>query len=378
MPKTQKSESDYSLQTHSGDEFPAPVLPYLPPKPKSYHPKIGLIGCGGITKTHLSTYKKQGFDVVALCDKREQNARDRQEEFFPDAAVFTDPAALLARDDIEVVDIATYPNERVPVVRAALEAGKHVLSQKPFVLDLDTGEELVALADSVGRKLAVNQNGRWAPHFAYIREAIRADFIGETIASHLQVHWDHTWVADTAFEKIEALVLYDFAIHWFDATHSFWGGQKAQRVFATKTRVAGQIMAPPMAAQVLIEYEHGQASLVFDAHQKFGALDASYIGGTKGTLTSSGPNLGEQKVTLFNKSGHASPDLQGTWFPDGFAGTMGELLCAIEENREPQNSARDNLSSLALCFAAIQSSFDGQPHIPGEVRALPLGAVPAK
>jgi hypothetical protein len=57
---------------------------------------------------------------------------------------------------------------------------------------------------------------------------------------------------------------------------------------------------------------------------------------------------------------------------------MGELLCAIEENREPQNSARDNLSSLALCFAAIQSSFDGQPHIPGEVRALPLGAVPAK
>ncbi|NJM48941.1 MAG: hypothetical protein HC860_24560 [Alkalinema sp. RU_4_3] len=49
---------------------------------------------------------------------------------------------------------------------------------------------------------------------------------------------------------------------------------------------------------------------------------------------------------------------------------MTELLCAIEEHREPLNNATNNLRSLALCFAAIQSSRDGKAYAPGEVRRL--------
>ena len=49
-------------------------------------------------------------------------------------------------------------------------------------------------------------------------------------------------------------------------------------------------------------------------------------------------------MTLTTRAGNgASPALKGDWFPDGFHGTMGELLCAIEEDREPINSARENL-----------------------------------
>ena len=91
--------------------------------------------------------------------------------------------SLLRRDDIEVFDITPHPAERVPLVEAALKAGKHVLSQKPFVVDLDTGERLVELADKNGVKLAVNQNGRWAPHFAYMREAVRAGLVGDLVSS---------------------------------------------------------------------------------------------------------------------------------------------------------------------------------------------------
>ena len=58
--------------------------------------------------------------------------------------------------------------------QAAIDAGKHILSQKPFVVDLDVGEELVAQAEARGVKLAVNQNGRWAPHFSYMRQAVAA------------------------------------------------------------------------------------------------------------------------------------------------------------------------------------------------------------
>ncbi len=74
--------------------------------------------------------------------------------------------ANLVADDIEVVDITPHPVERVPILLAAIEPGKHVLSQKPFVLDLGEGEEL---AEQKGVRLAVNQNGRWAPHFCHDR-----------------------------------------------------------------------------------------------------------------------------------------------------------------------------------------------------------------
>lgn len=304
--------------------------------------------------------------------KNQENARKRQEEFFPNAQIYTDHNEVLKREEIEVFDIATHPPERVPLIRDALNAGTHVLSQKPFVLDLDIGEELVALALKNGVQLAVNQNGRWAPHFAYLREAIKAGLIGDIVSSHLQVHWDHTWIAGTPFEKIHNIIFYDFAIHWFDATATFWGERKAKSIYATKTRGLGQTLDSPMLAQCLIEYEGGQASLVFDAMLPFGAQDHSYIGGTKGSLVSTGPDLNQQTVTLYNEAGQSSPKLETQWFNDGFAGTMGEILSAIEDGREPQNSAKNNLKSLALCFAAIQSSVEQTPKIPGQVRRLEM------
>ena len=100
------------------------------------------------------------------------------------------------------------------------------------------------------------------------------------------------------------------------------------------------------------------------------------MAGTEGTLISDGPDLSQQTVRLHTAAGVAYPYLEGQWFNDGFRGTMGELLLAIEEKRAPRNSARNNLRSLELCFAAIASADDGQPKVPGAVRKLPEGAIP--
>ncbi|MCU0904570.1 MAG: gfo/Idh/MocA family oxidoreductase, partial [Tabrizicola sp.] len=91
-----------------------------------------------------------------------------------------------------------------------------------------------------------------------------------------------------------------------------------------------------------------------------GPRDTTYIAGTMGSLQSDGPDLGQQGVTLTTAAGMARPDLAGTWFNDGFRGAMGALLVAIEEDREPENGAAENLDSLALAFAAIQSRRTGQ------------------
>ncbi len=364
-----KNTYGVAVETRGG-RFAAPALPYLPRNPKSYNPNIGLIGCGGITQSHLAAYKNAGFRVVALCDINKAQAEARQKEFYPKADVCTDYRAVLERTDIEVVDIATHPAVREVMIHDAIHAGKHILSQKPFVFDLSTGRKLVAAADKAGVRLAVNQNGRWAPHFSYLRNAVASGIVGDVLGVHFTIQWNHNWIAGTAFDSIKHALLYDFAIHWFDILHCFVSGRPAKRVFATLAVAPSQRAKPPLLGQVLIEYEGAQASMSFDACAAFGPLDQTVITGTRGTLISQGPNLNKQKITLQTSAGIASPRLLGAWFPDGFHGTMAELLCAIEEDRDPINSAHSTLDSLALCFAAVASAESGRCVAPSKATTL--------
>ncbi|RIK88159.1 MAG: gfo/Idh/MocA family oxidoreductase [Planctomycetota bacterium] len=357
--------------SHALPSFSLPPLPYRPCDPGNYDPAIGLIGCGGITKHHLRAYANAGYRVTVLCDIVREAAEKRRSEFFPDALVLEDYSELLKRDDIEVVDITTHPDVRGPIIADAIEAGKHVLSQKPYTLDLDEGERLADLADKRGVLLAVNQNARWAPHFSYMREAVQAELIGQVASVHCGVHWDHSWVQGTVFEKVYHLILYDFAIHWFDFLSTIMGKQRPLRVFASTAISPTQEIMPALMGQACIEYPRAQASLIFDGHAQHGPWDEAYIGGSHGTLRSFGPSVNRQTVELTRDGGDYRPNLVGSWFPDGFHGAMAELLCAIEEKRPPSNNARDNLRSLELSFAAVASAMRHEPIVPGVVRRLP-------
>jgi predicted dehydrogenase len=348
----------------------APVLNYLPPCPRRYRPKIALIGCGAISEYHLRAYRAMGLDVVALCDRDPVRSERRRSEFYPGAALSSDYREVLRRNDVEVVDIALHPAERAEVIEAALRARKHVLSQKPFVLDLDVGERFVALATEHDVKLAVNQNGRWAPHFSYLTAAVRSGLIGEVASVDFTLHWDHTWTAGTRFEELHHLVLLDFGIHWFDMTVRLLQGRRPERVWASVARSTFQKMKPPMLAHVGVDYPGAQVRLSFNGHVRLGQEDRTVIAGSSGTLRSFGPSLSEQSVTVYTPACQATPKLEGTWFTNGFMGAMGELLCAIEERREPENAAAGNLDSLALAFAAMVSADTGQPQIPGAVRRI--------
>ena len=154
-------------------------------------------------------------------------------------------------------------------------------------------------------------------------------------------------------------MLWDFGIHWFDFLVSVIG-DRATRVRATVARAASQTVKPALLAQAIVQFEGGQASLVFDGAARYGAEDSTAIIGARGTVSSRGPDLGVQAVELHTEAGVARPDLAGTWFNDGFAGAMGELLVAIEEKREPLNSARGNLASIRLCQAAVRASRTGE------------------
>ncbi len=359
----------YALRSAALAEIEAPDLPYRPPMPKSYRPRIGMIGTGGISASHLDAYRTAGWEVAALWNRSRSKAEAKAAEYCPGARIEDHWTAMLSDSDIDVIDVTLHPEHRAPIIEAALKAGKHVLSQKPFVTDIDVGDDLVKLAEDRGVRLAVNQNGRWAPHMAWMREAVRAGHLGDVISAHVSLHWNHGWTAGTPFDAIEDLVLYDFGVHWFDFVASLTQ-QRARSVFASASHAHGQANKVPLLAQALVRLDGGQASLVFDGGAPHGPRDTTYVGGTKGSLASDGPDLGAQTVMLTTAEGIARPALEGQWFNDGFRGTMGELLSAIEEGREPSNGARGNLFSLALAFAAVRSRISGKEVEVGACRTL--------
>jgi predicted dehydrogenase len=350
-----------------------PKLDYLPRKPRyPKRHKLGLIGCGGISQYHLTAAQSFGVEVVALADVNRTAAEKRRDEFYPKADVYTDHRELLARDDITVVDIATHTAIRPGQTHEALVAGKHVLSQKPFVADLNEGRRLAALAKRKGLKLGVNQNGRWAPQFAALLAAVRQGLLGEIHTLDMSLAWDHTWCRGSKFEELHHLILSDFAIHWFDIVANVFDGRKARSVFANTAYAPKQDMKPPMLANAVVNYGDGLATLGFSAYQSLAPQEYLCCVGSMGTLRGAANICNLTELALTTKRGAVTIPLTGTWFPDGFRGTLGEFLRSIEEDREPSISATNNLRSLELCFAALASADTGQPVKPGRAKIAVL------
>lgn len=345
-----------------------PKLDYLPRgprRPKSH--RIGLIGCGGISQYHLQAAQTLGVNVVALADVNIAAAESRRDEYFPTADVYSSHHDLLARDDIQVVEIATHTAIRGAQIKDALKAGKHVLSQKPFTFDIREGRKLAAYAKRRGLQLGINQNGRWAPQFAGLIAAVRQGLLGDVYTLDFSLAWDHTWVRGSAFEQLHHLILSDFAIHWFDAVRCVFGERKPKLVFANAVKAIGQDMKQPMLGNAVVNFGDGLSTLSFSAYETHAPREYLCCVGSKGTIRGAADVARITELEYSNAKGTVKLPLQGTWFPDGFRGTLGEFLRAIEEGRESSISASNNLRSLELCFAALESADTGRPVKPGTV-----------
>lgn len=332
-----------------------------PSFPGDYRPGIGIVGCGHIVKkAHLPAYAKYGCTVVGVYDVVREATRGI------DAHVYDALDDLLGDPRVEIVDIATHPNVRPELIRRALDAGKHVLAQKPLAPDVDTAREVVDEADRRGLKLAVNQNGRWAPPWRIATLLVQQGQVGDVHSVTHLLDRSFTFVLDVPhFDEIEHLLLYDHCVHWIDISRCWLDGKEPDTVRALEYRSPGQPPATkqPWGAWLDVNYRDGSSfslrSVGGSATSRPGCL--FWIHGGEGTIR--GSILLDSDFVELERDGHSTRfPLEGAWYDEGFAGAMGELVTAIAEDREPYNSGRHNLLSLELTLAACRSAEDeGRP-----------------
>ncbi|GCE15183.1 Gfo/Idh/MocA family protein [Tengunoibacter tsumagoiensis] len=348
------------------------LLAAQPHVPAHYRPGIGIIGSGGIVRgAHLPAYQKYGLNVIGIYDIQPAATQAAQAQWST-LRIFETLDELLDNPDIEVVDIATHPAQRVELIQRALAAGKHVLSQKPFAPDLSTARMLVTEAEQRGLLLAVNQNGRWSPAWRVATLLLQQQAIGSLLAVTHLFETSFAWRPGSPFDLIPHSTTYDYAIHWIDIIRCWLEDYQLSNVRAQEYRTPNQPLESKsdwgMSAE--FSYQHGVRAFI----HCIGGTETSrqghpfWLHGTQGTIR--GCALGNDFIELERDGVFSRFDLKGSWFPDGFAGAMGELLSAIAEQREPYNSARHNLLTLEMTLAACQSEdADGQPVAFEEVPA---------
>ncbi len=335
--------------------------PQVPARPLN----VGLIGAGGIARTaHLPAYASWGIPVVAIASRTSSGARELAARAGVETAHDT-VAELLADPRVDVVDIATGPDGRLDLVSDAIAAGKHVLAQKPLSIDaaeLPRLERLLATARDRGIRVAVNQNARWAPAWRLATLLVRRGDIGQVVGvTHLH---DKPLppLAGTAFDDVPHMLLSDYLVHWIDITRCWLEGAEVLTVAAQDSRVPGQPAQAhnPWHASVQVAVSSGGSAsirVVGDARARAGGCPF-WIHGTEGTIRGS-VLLGSDFVELERGEERTRFPLEGQWFTDGFAGTMGELMTAIVDGREPENSAEHVLATVRLGLAAVDSAESG-------------------
>ncbi|MCI8351067.1 MAG: Gfo/Idh/MocA family oxidoreductase [Oscillospiraceae bacterium] len=144
--------------------------------------KVGIIGCGGIANgKHMPSLKAvKGVEMVAFCDIIEERAVKAAAEYgTEDAKVYTDYKELLKDKDIEVVHVLTPNRSHSFITVDALEAGKHVMCEKPMAKTYADAQKMLEAAKRTGKKLTIGYQARQRADSQYLKAACDAGELGE-------------------------------------------------------------------------------------------------------------------------------------------------------------------------------------------------------
>lgn len=186
--------------------------------------KIAVIGCGSIAKhRHLPEYAaNEHVEITAVCDIVGARAEEAASKY--QAEAYTDYKELLKRDDIDAVSVCLPNYLHAPVSVDALNAGKHVLCEKPMATSAEEADQMIEAANRNGKKLMIGHNQRFVTSHQKAKELIASGEIGKVYS--FRTTFGHGgpegWSADGKeswfFKKEEAFIgaMGDLGVHKAD------------------------------------------------------------------------------------------------------------------------------------------------------------------
>jgi len=338
---------------------------YLPTPPPKNDYSIGAIGCGNIARNaHQKAYQTCGYRTVACYDIKREAAESMAKQFGI-ATVCRSIEEICQCPEVQIIDLAVHANVRRKVMEQIVKhAGKQLLgvfSQKPFAMNLDDAKAMVRMCKRRGLTLMVNQQARWAPMHRALRHIIDTAALGHVYCiTHFQRSFQdnpNSWVS-----KLRNFNIVDHGCHYIDIIR-YLAGKEPARIKATAAMQPGQAAVTPMCHTILCEFKPKDQLMAMSHFNNIIRVPQMhryewFVDGTDGSAMA---NRDEVAISLKATPDHVQTyQLKGAWFPDAFGGSMGEMMAALCEKREPMTSGEDNLNTIRIVEAAVVSSKMGE------------------
>ena len=327
-----------------------------------------LVGCGDVASAWLGELKNFAeLEITGLVDIEVSRAEKFKQHFKLEKAIASPLLSkVLKVVNADVVIDCTIPSAHPNVTLAALNHDCHVLGEKPMAESMPLAAKMVDKAKQQGKIYAVTQNYRYNKDVICFRELVNSGRLGELNTLNIDFYQGIHFGGYR--EQMKHVLLLDMAIHSFDLAR-FISGLDPISVYCQEWNPKGSWYKHGASAQAIFELQKG---VVFNYRGSWCAEDVqtSWNGRWRAQCSSGGATWdGEGNI---NAVGVSSPEDKvkkiGSFKPDrpkplkhaGHSGVIREFIDCLKEGSVPQTVCTDNIKSLAMVLAAIESAETGK------------------
>jgi predicted dehydrogenase len=332
--------------------------------------KVVLVGCGAMSKAWLDAAREvPEIAIVGLVDLDAGRARMRAREYaLNGVAIGTNLDAVLDQTKPEIVFDIVVPAARREVAFSAFTHHCHLLTEKPLADSPENARAIVEHARQAGRVHAVVQNRRYVANVRRIRRFLDSDAIGAPTSIHADFFVAPHFGGFR--EEMRHVLLLDMAIHTFDAARYMMNGDP-KRVFCLEWEPANSWYAQGSSAAAIFELAGGKVFTYRGSWCADGVRSSWEAGwrivGERGTLIWDGfeglraEAARPAREGLFDRvEPVVVPPRDESDRIGGHLGVIQDFVRAIESGTEPETRGTDNIKSLGMVFAAIESAETGR------------------
>lgn len=347
---------------------------YTPQIPEQPYP-ILIIGTGGIVKdAHLPAYRMAGLPVWGLYNRTAPRAQALAKEYGVEH-VFDDlDAAIAAAPKGTIFDLALPASMFADALRK-LPQGSHVLIQKPMGEDIAQAQEILNVCRERDLSAAINCQLRYAPFVVAARKLIARGAIGELLDMEMRLNVFTPWDLFPFLEGIPRVEMLYHSVHYVDLIRSFMGEPRS--LYARSVTHPDMDKLASVRSTIILDYPDPVRAVITTNHvHKFGMRhQESYLKweGTRGAIKARIGLLmdypeGAGDVFEFcqlpedgSEPQWQKQEISGSWFPEAFIGTMGEVQrhqADLEAGRDPAPmpcDVEDVIHTMACLEAAYES-----------------------
>jgi predicted dehydrogenase len=338
--------------------------------------RYALIGCSRISKNHFIAAKNNGLGLVGVCDissdrmKTVLGENGYTENEIPQ---YLDYLEMLNAEKPDLVSIATGSGSHGKIALDCIEAGVHVILEKPIALSMKEADAIVDAAERKGVKVAMCHQNRFNPSVQALKKAMEAGRFGKVSHGAVAIRWNRgesyyqqalwrgTWAEDGG-------TLMNQCIHGIDILTWVMGNQIEEIYGITRKRCHPYIEAEDLGLAI-IKFKNGAVGTIEGTTNVYPSSleETLHMFGQTGKVKLSGANMSNIDVWNFADENNDDQKMKGfigvgsNSQGAGHALTFADMIDAIAKNRKPFVDATDGRNALEVILAIYKSQKTGLP-----------------